>query len=125
MSNLIEIINKSTFKGINEDKIKSLDVHGVLYDQKHEMVLLKSGENYSIEPLYKSEIDEAYFIYKNKLLKDGINSNKWNGMSHVERIVELEVSYGAFGLFNYDYNKNINKLIEYLNHYPKNVILLD
>lgn len=125
MSNLIEIINKSSFKGINEDKIKSLDVHGVLYDQKHEMVLLKSGENYSIEPLYKSEIDEAYFTYKNKLIKEGINIDKWKQMSHVERIIELEVSHGAFGLDNFDYNKNNQSLLEFMTKYPKNVILLD
>lgn len=125
MSNLIEIINKSSFKGINEDKIKSLDVHGVLYDQKHEMVLLKSGENYSIEPLYKSEIDEAYFTYKNKLIKEGINIDKWKKMSHVERIIELEVSHGAFGLDNFDYNKNNQSLLEFMTKYPKNVILLD
>ena len=125
MSNLIEIINKSSFKGINEDKIKSLDVHGVLYDQKHEMVLLKSGDNYSIEPLYKSEIDEAYLTYKDKLSKDGVNSKKWNVMSHVERIIELELSCGAFGLDNFDYNKNNQSLLEFMSLYPKNIILLD
>jgi hypothetical protein len=89
------------------------------------MVLLKSGENYSIEPLYKSEIDEAYFTYKNKLLKDGININKWKGMSHIERIIELEVSHGAFGLDNFDYDKTNQSLLEFMTKYPKNIILLD